>query len=183
MKRALAALVALAAASLAQAAPPPPTAAEARAFAARANDELKRLWTRAQTSDWVRQTYITDDTEKLAAWANEEVMAWLSVAIPEAARLAQAPGLDPDTARTLGLLRLASALPAPRDPAKRAELAAVAARLDSAYGKGKWCGKDGKGPCRDLEALTETMRSSRSWDELLDAWTGWHAIAPPMRAD
>jgi len=164
-------------------APPRPTAAEARAFVARVNDDLKRLQARAQTSDWVRQTYITDDTEKLAAWANEEVMAYLSGAVPVAARMAKAPGLDPATARMLKLLRLATPLPAPKAPARRAELAAIAARLDSTYGKGKWCGAEGKGPCRDLEALTETMRTSRSWDELLDAWAGWHTISPPMKAD
>jgi peptidyl-dipeptidase A len=176
-------LLALSAAGAEASARPAPTAVEARAFAARANDELKRLLVRAQTSDWVRQTYITDDTEKLSAWANEELMAYLSAAIPEAVRLAQAPGLDAETARLLRLLRLSSSLPAPRDPAKRAELATIAARLDSAYGKGKWCGRDGKRPCRDLEALTEVMRSSRSWDELLDAWAGWHTISPPMKAD
>ncbi|HET9598841.1 MAG TPA: M2 family metallopeptidase [Anaeromyxobacteraceae bacterium] len=182
----LAVALALAAAPQAPKAPAgraPPTAAEAKAFVAQVNEDLKRLWSRAQTSDWVRQTYITDDTEKLAAWANEEVMAYLSGAVPRAARLARAPGLDPATARMLKLLRLATPLPAPRDPVRRAELAAIAARLDSTYGKGKWCGPDGKAPCRDLEALTETMRTSRSWDELLDAWIGWHTISPPMKAD
>ncbi|HEX8908404.1 MAG TPA: M2 family metallopeptidase [Anaeromyxobacteraceae bacterium] len=168
---------------LAQQATPPaaPTAAEARAFVARVDEELKRLLVRQSTADWVRQTYITDDTEKLSAWANEEVMAYQSRLVPEAARLAQASGLDAETARSLYLIRVGSTLPAPSDPRKRAELATLAARLDSMYGKGKWCGKDGT--CRDLEQLSEVMRKSRSWDELLDAWYGWHTIARPMKGD
>ncbi|GEJ58217.1 M2 family metallopeptidase [Anaeromyxobacter diazotrophicus] len=177
---ALALLVLLAASP---AAPAAPTAAEARAFVARANAEAKDLLTRQSTADWVRQTYITDDTERLSAWASEALMAFQSRAVPEASRLAQAKGLDAETARALYLVRTASTLPAPSDPAKRAELATLAARLDSAYGKGKWCGKDGHAPCRDLEQLSEVMRKSRSWDELLDAWYGWHTIAPAMRAD
>jgi peptidyl-dipeptidase A len=166
-----------------QAAPQPPTAAEAKAFTAQVDGELRQLLTRQATSDFVRQTYITDDTEQLSAWATEALMAYQSRIVPQAARLAAAKGLDAETARALYLVRVSNTLPAPSDPGRRAELAAIAARLDSAYGKGKWCGKDGKAPCRDLEQLTEVMRRSRSWDELLDAWYGWHTISPPMRSD
>ena len=161
----------------------PATAAEAKAFVARANEDLKRLLVREETAGWVKQTYITDDTEKLSAWAAEDTLAYVSKAIPESLRFRGVNGLDAGTARALELLRLGTTLPAPRDPAKRAELTAIDARLDGTYGKGKWCGEGGKGPCRDLEDLTETMRKSRSWDELLDAWRGWRTISPPMRAD
>jgi peptidyl-dipeptidase A len=179
----LALALALLASQATPGAKPAPTAAEAKAFVAKVDGELKKLWTRQQTADWVRQTYISDDTERLSALANEEVMAYLSGAIQDALRFQGVKGLDPDTARSLYLLRIATSLPAPRDPSKRAELAAIAARLDGVYGKGKWCGKDGKQPCRDLEDLSEEMRKSRSWDELLDAWLGWHTISRPMRAD
>ncbi len=168
----------------ATAAPPPPaTPAEARAFVARVNEELKRLLVREETADWVKNTYITDDAERLAAAATEDTLAFVSRTVAESVRFQGVRGLDPATARALQLVRTATTLPAPRDPAKRAQLAAIAARLEGTYGKGKWCGRDGKGPCRDLEDLTETMRTSRSWDELLDAWQGWHTISPPMRAD
>jgi peptidyl-dipeptidase A len=165
-----------------------PTAAEARAFVARVNDELKRLWTRAATADWIKATYITGDTEKAAAWANEEVMEFLSRAIAESVRYKDVAA-DPETRRALYLLRTASTLPAPSDATRRAELATIAARLEGIYGKGKWCGAPasssahGEQRCRDLEELSEVMRKSRDWDELLDAWTGWRTISPPMRKD
>ena len=160
----------------------PATLEEAKAFTARLNKDLKELWTRQQTADWVKSTYITDDTEQLSAWANDDQMAYTTRAILEARRFdAIKARLDPETARFLYLLSVSQPLPAPTDAAKRQELATLAAKLEGMYGKGKWCGKDGKQPCRDLQQLEETLKKSRSWDELLDAWAGWHTISVPMR--
>ncbi len=161
--------------------PGPPAAAEARAFLERVDAEYRRLSLRAQTADWVNKTYITLDTERLAAWANEELMAFLSGAVRQSLRF-RSLELDPPSRRQLELLRLVTDLPpAPRDPRRRAELAEAGARLGSLYGSGKWCGKDGRGPCRDLGQLEEVMARSRDWDELLDAWVGWRTVSPPMR--
>ena len=157
-----------------------PSAEEARAFAAGVNQRLKTLWSRAETAGWIKSTYITDDTERNAAAAIEDVMAFTSQAIKESARF-QGLELDPDTARTLHLLRLSNTLPAPSDAAKRQELAELAAKLGGVYGKGKWCGPDGKGKCRDLLELSDVLANSRSHDELLEAWKGWRTISPPMR--
>jgi peptidyl-dipeptidase A len=159
-----------------------PTAAEARAFVARVNADLERLEHRAATAEWVKLTHITDDTERLSAWADEELMAYRSRAVQEAARF-RGLDLDPATARAVELLRTSPTLPAPADPARRAELATLASRLPAAYGKARGCGRDGKGPCRTLEALEEVMARTRSWDELLDAWAGWHAVGAPLRED
>jgi peptidyl-dipeptidase A len=158
-----------------------PTADEARQFAVRVNEDLKRLWTRQATAEWIKATYITDDTERNAALVNEEVMGYLNQAIKGAARFNGVQGLDADTSRMLHLLRVSSALPAPSDAQRRAELAAIAAKLEGLYGKGKYCGKDGKGQCRDLGELSDVMAKSRNYDALLDAWTGWHSISQPMR--
>lgn len=157
-----------------------PTPAEAKAFAEKVNADLKRLWTKQATAEWIKNTYITDDTERNAATVNEEVLEYVARAIADSARF-QGLELDPDTARMLHLLRVSSPLPAPNDPQKRAELASVVARLDGMYGKGKYCGKDGKQKCRDLGELSDVMAESRNYDELLEAWTGWHSISPPMR--
>ncbi|HZA52149.1 MAG TPA: M2 family metallopeptidase, partial [Myxococcaceae bacterium] len=151
-----------------------------KAFVKRVNEDLKDLIVRAATAEWIKSTYITDDSERNAAWANEAVMAYLTDAIKKAAQFKDVK-TDPETERMLYLLRVSSALPAPSDPAKRRELAQIAAKLEGIYGKGKYCGKDGKGKCRDLLELEKVMAESRRYDELLDAWTGWHSIAPEMR--
>ncbi len=171
------------------AAPAKPTPAEAKAFVDRVNGDLKRLFTRSQTADWIKSTYITEDTERNSAAASEDVMAYLSQAIRESVRF-DGVDADPATARGLYLLRFASMLPAPSDPARRAELAGIAARLEGIYGKGKWCGPvrgagkaqaGAKPPCRDLQDLEEILAKNRDWDAQLDAWTGWHSISREMR--
>jgi peptidyl-dipeptidase A len=159
-----------------------PTAQDAKQFAQRVNDDLKRLWVRQATAEWIKATYITDDTERNAAWVNEEVLAYMNQAIKEANRF-EGLELDADTARTLHLLKVNSAIAAPSDAQKRAELASIAAKLEGLYGKGKYCKKDnaGKESCKDLGELEDVLATSRDYNELLDAWRGWHSISPPMR--
>ena len=161
-------------------APAKATAAEAKAFVDKLNVDLRRLWVKSSTAEWIKNTYITDDTERNAAVANEEVMAYTSAAIKEAVKF-DGLALDPDTRRMLYLLKVSASLPAPNDSGKRAELAALAAKLEGLYGKAKYCGKDGKGKCRDLQELEKVIDKSRSYDELLEAWTGWHSTSPQMR--
>ncbi len=173
--------------------PARPTAAEAKAFVDQVNSDLKRLWIRSGTADWIKATYITDDAERNAAALNEDVMAYLSRAIRDSVRF-DGVTADPDPRRMLYLLRIASPLPAPTDPAKRSELAGIAAKLEGIYGKGKVCepirGKDGRavtlakgrdGGCRDLQDLSEILAKSRDPDALLAAWVGWHRISREMK--
>ncbi|MFL5343378.1 MAG: M2 family metallopeptidase [Hyalangium sp.] len=159
-----------------------PTVEEAKKFVERINTELKRLMVKQATAEWIKSTYITDDTEQNAAWINEDVLAYMNQAIKDSRRF-DGLKLDPDTARTLHLLRVNSSIAAPSDPQKRAEMASIAAKLEGAYGKGKYCKKDqaGKETCKDLGELEDVMAASRDYNELLDAWTGWHSISPPMR--
>ncbi|MBL0692009.1 M2 family metallopeptidase [Comamonas sp. JC664] len=157
-----------------------PTPEEAKAFVEKVNADLKALWTKQATAEWIKSTYITDDTERNAAYVNEEVLAYVNGAIKEAQRF-DGLTLDADSARMLHLLKVSQALPAPSDAQKRAELAATAAKLEGLYGKGKYCGPDGKGKCRDLEVLSDVIAESRNYNELLDAWQGWHSVARPMR--
>ncbi len=53
----------------------PPTAEEAKAFVDDAEQKLLKLWIDASRADWVKSTYITDDTEVLAAQANEKAIS------------------------------------------------------------------------------------------------------------
>jgi len=156
------------------------TPEEARAFVQKANEDLKRLWARSQTADWIKSTYITDDTERNAASYSEDLLAYQSQAISEAVRFTGL-SLDPTTERMIHLLRISATMPSPSDPQKRQELTQLSAKLEGLYGKGKWCGADGKARCRDLGELEDVMHKSRNHDELLEAWKGWHTISRPMR--
>ncbi|HZN93305.1 MAG TPA: M2 family metallopeptidase [Myxococcales bacterium] len=160
-----------------------PPEKEAHAFMVKVEGDLRRLWSRASTAEWIKNTYITDDTERNEAAAAEEVMGYLATAIKQSTRYKGLPGLDRDTERKIHLLQVASTLPAPSDPEKRAELAGIASKLNGIYGKGKWCGKEGSGgKCRDLEELSNVLADPKSsYDQLLDAWAGWHTTSRPMR--
>jgi len=168
---------------------PAPTPADAKVFIDGVNAELKRLAVRSSTSAWIRNTYITDDTERNAAAMTEDLLAYRSRVIAEAARFAGV-NADPDTRRMLHLLEVGSSLPAPRDPAKRRELAEIASRLEGMYGKGKWCAAPrqaragGKAPaprCHDVLDTEEIFRESRDPAALREAWVGWHSISREMR--
>ncbi len=163
--------------------------AEARAFVAKLNQDLKRLWVRSSTAEWIKNTYITDDTEANAAAMNEDVMAYVSQAIKDSQKF-KGLKLDADTERALYLLRVSQSLPAPSDAAKRTELAQLAAKLDGMYGKGKSCeagytaGTDPKQDekrCKNLGQLSEVLAKGGTYEAQLEAWTRWHDTAKPMR--
>lgn len=158
---------------------PSPTAAEAAAFVAAAEERLALLAQHSERQAWVLANFITADTEALAARAAEQFMAAQVEIAGEAAHFAQVPGLDEDTRRKLHLLRSGIVMPAPRDPAKTAEQAEIGARLAGMYGKGSYCREDGS--CLALGQLEDILARSRDPQALLEAWKGWHAIAPPMK--
>jgi peptidyl-dipeptidase A len=180
------ALVLLLNASGAAAAPPAragvPSRAEAAAFLRAAETEIGALWIARERANWVRATHITEDTEALAARAEEAVMEASARLAREAVRFAQTD-LAPADRRKLDLLRLTVTLPPPPAAARRAELAAIATRMENAYSKGKYCPPRLKGRCLTLDDISKRLAASRKPDELLDLWRGWHAIAPPLRAD
>ncbi|MBI5480417.1 MAG: M2 family metallopeptidase [Deltaproteobacteria bacterium] len=184
--RATIALAGLLTAIVAAAAPPPgaprPTRAEAAAFLRAAEDEIGALWIARERANWVRATFITEDTEALAARAEEAVMEASARLAREAVRFAPAD-LAPADRRKLDLLRLTVTLPPPPTAPRRAELAAIATRMENAYSKGKHCPPRLKGKCLTLDDISRRMAKSRKPDELLELWRGWHAIAPPLRAD
>ncbi len=49
--------------------------AEAQSFVEAAEARLLELWIERDRAEWVQATYITDDTELLAAQANERLIA------------------------------------------------------------------------------------------------------------
>jgi len=156
-----------------------PKAADAKEFIANTEARLLELWIAAERAAWVKATYITDDTDELAAAAEEAVMAFVAQAAAEALRFKRV-NLEPADRRKLDLLRTSIDLPAPSEKASRAELAKIAASLKSRYGKTKVCeGSD----CKTLDDLSKIMTTSTDYDELLAAWKGWHDAAKPARED
>jgi peptidyl-dipeptidase A len=159
----------------------PPTVQEAKKFLDDAEKKLLALANEAGQASWIQATYITDDTEAIAAKANERAIAE-SVRLAKAATRFDHLKLPPDMARKMMLLKVGLTLAAPADPAESAEVTRLASSLEGAYGKGKYCSSGGK-PCLDIEAVTRIMATSTNPAELLDAWRGWHTISPPMRKD
>ena len=157
----------------------PPTMEEARAFLDKANAELLELGNEAARAGWVQATYITDDTEALAAKANERLLTKTNELVI-ASRRFQGLKMPAEMERQFKLLRLNGS---PTDPKLVAELTQVSTALDGMYGKGKFCppGKSGE-DCLGIEQIDVLMAKSRDPKELERLWEGWHQISPPMQA-
>jgi len=155
---------------------------DADKFLADAEKRLMDLSIKASRADWVKSTFVTDDTETMAAEANENLIA-ATTELAEQARRFDNVNLSPEAKRKLKLLKLSLTLPAPKDPALRSELTKIAASMEGDYGKGKYCPDGDKGKCLSLPDLEQIIGSSRDPEELKKAWLGWHQIAVPIRKD
>ncbi len=158
------------------------SAADAEKFIAEAEKRLLDLNIKAGRAEWVKSTFITDDTEALAADANE-VLIGATTELAEQARRFDNLDLSPELKRKLKLLKLSLTLPAPKNPAERAELTKLAASMEGDYGKGKYCPEGDKGKCLGLTDLEPILATSRDPEELKKVWVGWHQIAVPIRKD
>lgn len=156
------------------------TVQEAEAFMAETEEGLLDRWIFSDRTDWVRMTYITEDTQLIAASAREDLMEYVGRKAKEAMRFLSIP-LPESLRRKIELLRTFLDTPAPKDPDRREELAQISTRMDSIYGEGKYCPKRLEGACLTLPDMEEVMAKSRDPDELLDVWAGWRRISVPMR--
>jgi peptidyl-dipeptidase A len=158
----------------------PPTVAEADAFVARAEKELADLGIFAARAAWVNATYITEDTDILAARTGAAFTEAGVRLAGQAAKYASLPGLSYDTRRKLNILRQGLVAPAPDLPGAANELSMLLTGMQSAYGKGKgtYQGKVTSG--NDLEALMGTVRDPQLLKEM---WVSWHKVGAPMRRD
>ena len=167
--------------SVIAAAPTRATVAEAVKFVGEAEARLKALAEEAGRAEWIKNTYITEDSEILAAQANQRA---ISAAVEFAKQATRFDGLDlpAETARKLKVLKLSLTLPAPADPKLAAELTRIVSEMEGIYGRGKYCRKGGSGEdCLDINALSRIMAESRDEKELLEVWRGWRTISPEMR--
>jgi peptidyl-dipeptidase A len=160
-----------------------PTAADAGAFLTNVNERLQHLGITAAQAGWVQQNFITGDTEALNAKASQALSEAAAGFAKDAVRFRNL-NLPADQRRQLDLLRLSLVLAVPSDPKLAAEVSEIAARMDGAYGRGKWCA-DPKKPeaCLDIEQITDILATNRDPRRLREVWEGWHTIAVPMRAD
>ena len=156
------------------------TPAEAEKFIADAEKRLFDLNIKYSRADWVKSTFITDDTEALSADANNAVITAVTE-LAEQSRRFDGVDLPYDVARKMKLLKLSLVLPAPKDSAERDELTKLAASLEGDYGKGKYCPEGDKGKCLSLGDMEEILANSRDPEELKRIWQGWHQVSPPYR--
>jgi peptidyl-dipeptidase A len=180
-------LAALVGCSKEPAAPPAPTAADADAFVASINAELRQKLPLANSASWLQSTYITEDSQKIAAKFGEEFLNLRARWLQEAKKFQGIEGLSPETARALALLKNTNT-PPPSDPAKQAELAKILSDMEANYGSGKWCRKDAAGNerCLTLQEVEKVLTNAKldlPPDEIAAAWAGWHATAKPIRDD
>jgi peptidyl-dipeptidase A len=182
LKQLASALAAFAASCLCVSAAPAPSVAETRTFLDQAEKQLLALQVEFSRADWVKSTYITDDTEALAAAANQRMID-LNVRLAKQATRFDGVKLPPDLARKMKLLKLSLTMAAPSNPSESAELTRIAASMEGTYGKGKYCpaGIQDPSKCLDIEQITRIMAASRDPGQLLDVWRGWHTVSPPMR--
>ena len=159
----------------------PATVDEAKQFIEDAEARLLALSVEASRAEWVKSTYITEDTEVLAAKADERFIAATVDFAKQSTRFDRLK-LPDDIARKMKLLKVSLTLATPANPKESEELTQITASMEGTYGKGKYC-PPGKDKCLDLEDLTRTMANSRDASELLDSWRGWHRISIPMRKD
>ena len=150
-------------------------------FVASLNKQLAELSLEVNAAAWTQATYITVDTQFLNAKANERLLGTFSKLVTDAKAYEGQP-MSEASGRAIKLLKLGLPAPAPDDPQKRAELAAVLAGMEAKYGSAKYC-KQGADGCRDETQLKAVVATSRDYDQLLDAWQGWHEAARPIRED
>ncbi|GAB3388656.1 M2 family metallopeptidase [Lysobacter fragariae] len=187
-----ASLLTLSACKKEQATAPAPSVSQAPAgetadeFVKRINDEYRKIWPEMNAAQWVSSTYINDDTQLLTAKANERNLTLLNSWI-EQSRKFEGQKMSPETARAIKLLKLSVTLPPPNDPKKLEELTQLATKLEGMYGSGEYCTGEGEArKCRQLGDLEDVLRNEkgdRTYEEMLDAWQGWHTISQPMRKE
>jgi peptidyl-dipeptidase A len=158
--------------------PSKPTVAEADAFMNAAEARLADLDTKFNRATWVHDNFITDDTEAMAAQATDDRTAAITELAMQARRF-EGLKMSPELTRKFLLLKLLLDAPAPADPKLRQEATQIGSWLESEYGKGKYCRKDGK--CLDIGDVENLLATSRDPNEMKDVWVGWHAIGAPMR--
>ncbi|HEX6216193.1 MAG TPA: M2 family metallopeptidase, partial [Vicinamibacterales bacterium] len=162
---------------------PPPSAADAARFLKDVDEQLLQLGVSLNQAGWVQQNFISVDTEAINARANKAFIEAVAKYAKDAVKF-QGLALPAEQKRQLDLLRLSLVMAAPSDQKEATELTTIAARMDGAYGRAKWC-QDPKdaGTCLDEQTIIQIMANNRDPKRLRAVWEGWHSTSMPMRQD
>jgi peptidyl-dipeptidase A len=160
--------------------PPQP---DPRVFLEHVNGEMLRLGNAASRAGWTQSTFITVDTETMAAEANAALVGAVTDFAKQAAKFGDAK-VTPAERRQLDLLKNSLTVAAPPDPKESEEISKLLAGLEGVYGRGKYCPSGAQGEdCLDIEEITQILADSRDPERLQQVWEGWHTISIPMRKD
>ena len=161
--------------------PTSPTPADADRFVADAEAQLLAFSNQVQRVFWVQETYITADTEAMAAEAGAAGTALQVRLALEAAHYADVVGLSEETARKLTMLRSSITLPAPTTDGASVQLSTLTTAMSSSYGRGRGTLRGEPINGSDIEA---EMGTNRNPAELEEMWTSWHDnVGTPMHDD
>jgi peptidyl-dipeptidase A len=159
----------------------PATAQDVARFVADAEKELYDFSIDLNRAGWINATYITDDTDAIAARFGAQGTEMSVRFALQAAKYQDVPGLTADQTRKLTILRTGIVLPAPTTPGAAGELNAIATKLQSAYGRGK--GTLNGNPVNGVD-IEEEMGKPHSPAEYQEMWTSWHdSVGKPMKTD
>ncbi|QIG81881.1 M2 family metallopeptidase [Sphingosinithalassobacter tenebrarum] len=157
------------------------TPADAQAFLDRVQEAYAAYNLTASRIAWVNATYITEDTDALAAESQAEGTRMSVRYALEAAKYSQIEGLSDDQVRMLDMLRSAITLPAPTRDGAAAELSEVSTRMSSLYARGKGTRNGESISGSDIEPAMGTERDPAVLKEM---WVSWHDnVGAPMRED
>jgi peptidyl-dipeptidase A len=149
------------------------------------NRRYLEIYRETNAAQWVYSTYINEDSALVVAKSNERMMAFEKQILAEARDYKDAP-MSKDTAKAYTNLTLGKTLLPPDTAEERAELATLGTKMEGIYGSGKYCkpkNDSAEQECKNLNDLSDLMVSSRNYDELLEAWTGWRTVSPSYKND
>jgi peptidyl-dipeptidase A len=148
--------------------------AEAKQFVAGVDRTVRTLTVAASEAQWANETDLTPAHEAATARASEALSVEATKLVKTARKFEPVlDKLDPDTRRQLVLLKF-QAQPSPDDPQQAKQLAELAAKMDSEYGKGVCKTEGGKETCQDIEHWSKLLQKERDPAKLVATWKTWH---------
>ena len=155
----------------------------ARELVQRVNDESFDRQRESAAASWIAATYINDDSQLLAAKAQERDLAYQAGILAEARRYTDAK-VDQDTRRAFDLMLKGNTVLPPARADDQAELTRLSTGLEAHYGSAKACADPAKPEtCRDLIELSRVLAESRDPAALRQAWIDWHNTASEQKQD